>query len=74
MWSMRGHEGGLHHHEEHPQQLLRPSHTVQTDLRVRVCGSTNTTILSSDSVTSPTNMRVGGLLGSFSMGCVHACT
>ena len=74
MWGMRGHEGGLHHHEEHLQQLLRPSHTVQTDLRVRVCGSTNTTILSSDSVTSPTNMRVGGLPGSFSMDCVRACT
>ena len=42
--------------------------------RELVCGSTNTTVLSSDSVITPTNMGVGGLLGLFSMGCVHAYT
>ena len=65
---------GLHQHEEHLQQLPCPFHTVQTDLKERVYGSTNTTVLSSDSVISPTNMCVGGLLGSFTMGCGHACT
>ena len=40
--------------------------------RELVCGFTNTTVQSSDSVTCL--MHVGGLLGSFPMDCVHACT
>jgi len=38
----------------------------------RVCGSTNTTVLSGDSVTSPTNMRVEGCWVHFQCA-VHAC-
>ena len=66
------HEGGLHHQGEHLQQRTRPSHIVQTVSERENVWSTTTP--SSDSVTSPTNMCVGGLLGSFTMGCGHACT
>ena len=40
----------------------------------RVCGSTNTTVLSGDSVTSPTNMRVEGCWVHFQRAsvCMHA--
>ena len=51
-----------------------PLTQYQLYLKERVCRSTNTTVLSSDSVTSPTNMHVEGCWVHFQCAsvCMHA--